>query len=284
MKKIVLAMIGTSLAVSFFSELAYAQVYSYPNTCVVNIEYSYGVYPNANQCTCPYGSIYVNRTTTGTYGENRFICQGTQIHTQMCRPMVAGQFYTQDYAQCRCPDGTVVGGNGQGYTNSCNWNTNVTCWDGSLATNQNSCPPIRYCTVGGSTYGCYNPPNPQPLTCWDGSTITMVGQYCPQYKFCPGDTVTKHALGYTCPAQTQTCWDGTVIPVYQSCPTQQQNCNNYYPYTYQYWNTNPCQNNYIQPYNSFGTYRYDNYQWYSPSPYYNNYNNWNWNNQYNYTY
>lgn len=127
----------------------------------------------ASQCRCPNGTIV---WSNNGYSDQ---CVWTTPTVEACKPMVPGVAYPMIASQCRCPNGTVVWSAG-GYTDQCTWNTNVTCWDGSTAPNQNSCPA---------------------------------------YKFCPGDSVTKRPLSYACPVQTKTCWNGSVVPVTQNCPT-----------------------------------------------------------------
>ena len=88
---------------------------------------------------------------------------------------------------------------------------------------------------------------------------------------------------FTCKTQTQTCWNGTVIPIHQNCPTYQPTC----PYNYS-WNGYQCTVNYQpQPY-------YNQYQSYQPYYYYQSYpiyypyqttdNEWNWSNNWNWMY
>ncbi len=64
----------------------------------------------------------------------------------------------------------------------------------------------------------------QTQTCPNG-TVIPVGQTCPpQTQICPNGAVIP--VGQSCPAQTQTCPNGVVIPVGQSCPVQTQTCPN----------------------------------------------------------
>lgn len=275
-----------------------------PATCAVNVEYRYNVQTEFS-CVCPTGSTkqFLPNTTTGL---SRFICTATtQTQTPMCQPAVPGKSYPSLAVQCKCPNGTVVWSN-NGYTSQCNWNTNLpvcpspvqgvpmtyvnypcacpngntvtntstyascygllTCWDGSLAPNQNYCPAHKYCPGDNVTkrpisYTC--PVTTQ--TCWNGSVIPL-SQACPGYKYCPGDSVTKRSLSYACPVQTTTCWNGQVVSIYQPCPAWTPPVKQYCSY-YEYWNGYAC----VPTYNQYPPIQYDNIDDVYPPIRYDNY-------------
>lgn len=185
--------------------------------------------------------------------------------TISCLQAIPTMSNTSNEVKCLCFDGTIVWSNG-GYTNQCTQNINVICWNGTTAANLSTCP---------------------------------------QYKYCPGDSVSKQPLSYTCPLQTQTCWNGVIISMTQSCPVQTQICPNGQAVSiyqvcpqpiqltcnyYQYWNGYSC----VDVYSPYSPYPYQPiyditipYQPYFINPWNNPYTNWsiyNWNNNSNYDY
>lgn len=295
------------------------------NTCTVNVEYTYVPY-SGTKCTCPAGSTYANRATVGGFntGTITFVCQSVAPTIPVCLQAQPGMYYPANAVQCKCPNGTIVWSN-SGYTSQCNWNTNPT-----IQTCQREVPGMSYITLAvqckcpdttvvwsnnGYTSQCNWSAQPPctgvypnfctgaTVNCWDGSSAANQTM-CPGYKFCPNDNVTKRSLSYQCPVQTQTCWNGTTIPVTQTCPAQTQTCwNGSVVSIYQtcpvqqptcsynqYWNGYQCVNTY-QPQqpsypcilladifgnsvcnnNSYPYYNYDQYD-------YSDYFNWGWNN------
>lgn len=167
-----------------------------PNGAIFSGGYGYYAQCNwNNQITCWDGSTATNQNScpsykycpNDSYTKRSLSYACPNVYIQDCKPTVPGMSYTMDAAQCKCPNGNIVWGNGQGYTSQCTWNTNVVCWDGSTAINQNSCP---------------------------------------SYKFCPNDS-TKRSLWYQCPSEMKTCPNGTVVPTYQDCPTPIPTCSYY---------------------------------------------------------
>ena len=66
------------------------------------------------------------------------------------------------------------------------------------------------------------PQTPQMQTCWNGSVIPVT-QSCPQqYQTCWNGTIILTTQ--TCPTRTQVCPDGSIIPITQTCPTRTQTC------------------------------------------------------------
>ena len=79
--------------------------------------------------------------------------------------------------------------------------SSFTCADGSEVSDPVDCPIGTLCGDGSTVY----PPNECPIgtQCWDGSTVY------------PYDV---------CPTETQTCPDGSVIPITEECPDDTTKC------------------------------------------------------------
>ena len=79
----------------------------------------------------------------------------------------------------------------------------------------------------GNGWGVNQPIQPQMVQCWNGTYAYSYAQ-CPaqqpQTQTCPNGQIIP--IGQSCPAQTQTCWNGSIIPINQSCPAQTQTCPN----------------------------------------------------------
>lgn len=125
----------------------------------------------------------------GYYWDGR---QCRLINTQqfpVCKEPVPGISYITNNITCACPDGRIQGSNG-GY---------ATCY----------------------TYQ----PTPVYENCWDGSMVRRdLRQSCPGYIYC-SDGYIKRPLSYVCPINnTQTCSDGSVIRIWDICPTSMPYC------------------------------------------------------------
>ncbi len=102
------------------------------------------------------------------------------------------------------------------------------CPNGQLVANPSNCPvtpvPQTYICSNGQIVNNPNqcPAQIQYQTCWDGSRIP-VNQSCPQqYQICWNGS--RIPVTNTCPQQTQICWNGLAVPLTQSCPQQYQTC------------------------------------------------------------
>lgn len=205
----------------------------------------------------------------GMYG---YDCSRRIQKAPLCSSPVTGISFSQVTYPCACSNGNIV-------TNKSEYASCyqlLTCWDGSLAPDQNFCPRQNvpsFCAADDLyTFGVS--PFIAQCTCPINTIMTDMGSLPGNHKF-------------ICKTQTHTCWNGTVIPINQSCPSYHPSC----PYGHS-WNGSQCTtNNYNyyqpQPY-------YHNYQLYQPYHYYQSYQDyypyhttdstWNWNNTWDWEY
>ena len=87
----------------------------------------------------------------------------------------------------------------------------VTCWDGSKAPNDASCPPKIQCWDG--SYATSSSKCPK-ATCWNGTQANTPSDCPPKISCWDGSFTTSEA---SCPSYV-TCWNGTKAHNYGGCP------------------------------------------------------------------
>jgi uncharacterized repeat protein (TIGR01451 family) len=227
-------------------------VFASLNSSNVSAQYETGSYWNNNDY-CPECNISSNnygyvQCSDGSWVTNIYSCPTTQTNNNYGYVQCSdGSWVTNIYA---CPSSQT--NNNYGY---------VQCSDGSWVTNINACPTAPIYT--NANYRCpdgsivsyqwqcpviYNQPNynypiyqqpqiytqpiiqqpiiqqPQTQMCWNGNIIPIYQSCPPQYQTCPNGQVIL--MTQVCPVNTQTCWDGSIIPVSQACPVRTQVCPN----------------------------------------------------------
>ena len=231
-----------------YGSYIYPSTYSnYLNPTVIGGYVNPTIYTNTTVNTCPSGSTLVNgvcQINTTTCPSGTTLVNGScQINTTTCptgTTLVNGSCVTNTTT---CPTGTsLVNGSCVSNTTSCPSGSSLV--NGSCVSNTTTCPSGSSLVNGSCVSNTTTCPAGTSLvngvcqinttTCPSGTFLTngtcqMVGNYTNYLN-------PTTAVGYINPTTiantvyanntNQTCWNGSIISSYYSCPSQYKTCNN----------------------------------------------------------